>query len=337
MYYFIVNPNSRSGRGGQIWDEIHQQLLIRRISFEYCLTKYSGHATKIAREASLLGTVLDPVNLIAVGGDGTIHEVLTGITDFDRVIFGYIPTGSGNDFCRSMHLPSDPMESLEYILKRKHIGTMDVPYLTRADKISRFGISTGIGYDAGVCQEVLSTPLKKIFNKLRLGKLIYLFIALKQLIFITPGKMTITMDQKQADPVHPDTGNDPVQSANDALASASNEFCVSYDHVYFTAVMNQKYEGGGFMFCPDARSDDRLLDVILVEGVGKLKLLCCLPTAFFGKHTGIHGIHIYQCKNIHIQSEASLPIHIDGESGGIHKDLTVSFEKKPLKIILPVV
>ena len=311
MYYFIVNPNSRSGRGGLIWNEIQQQLLIRRIPFEYCLTKYSGHATKIAREASLLGTVLDPVNLIAVGGDGTIHEVLTGIVDFDCVIFGYIPTGSGNDFCRSMHLPSDPMESLEYILKREHIGTMDVPYLTQGDKTSRFGISTGIGYDAGVCQEVLSTPLKKVFNKLGLGKLIYLFIALKQLIFITPGKMTVTMNKEAAD-------------------------SVSYDHVYFTAVMNQKYEGGGFMFCPDARSDDQLLDVILVEGVGKLKLLCCLPTAFFGKHTGIHGIHIYQCKNIHIHSEAPLPIHIDGESGGIRKDLTVAIEKKPLKIILPV-
>ena len=58
----------------------------------------------------------------------------------------------------------------------------------------------------------------------------------------------------------------------------------SYDHVYFTAVMNQKYEGGGFKFCPDAQPDDQLLDVILVEGIRKIKLLFCLPTAFFGKH-----------------------------------------------------
>ena len=71
-------------------------------------------------------------------------------------------------------------------------------------------------------QEVLATPLKKIFNRLGLGKLIYLFIALKQLIFINPGKMTVTLD-------------------------GENTF--SYDHVYFTAVMNQKYEGGGFKFC----------------------------------------------------------------------------------------
>lgn len=310
MYYFIVNPNSRSGRGRLIWEQIHQQLLLQRISFQYCLTRYSGHATQIASKASLLGTASDPVYMIAVGGDGTIQEVLTGITDFDRVVFGYIPTGSGNDFCRSMELPFDPMEALEYILKAQRIEAMDVPYLVRKDKKSRFGISTGIGYDAAVCQEVLATPFKKVFNRLGLGKLIYLFIALKQLIFISPGKVTLTLDEENT---------------------------VSYEHVYFTAVMNQRYEGGGFKFCPDARPDDGLLDVILVEGIGKLKLLFCLPTAFFGKHTKIKGIHIFTCRDIQIHSEEALPIHIDGESGGIRKDLTVSVEKKPLKILLPVV
>ena len=122
MYYFIVNPNSRSGRGRSIWNEIHQQLMLRGIDFQYCLTRYSGHAAEIASDACALGTESEPVYIIAVGGDGTIHEVLTGITDFDRVVFGYIPTGSGNDFCRSMRLPFDPMESLEYILKAEHIS-----------------------------------------------------------------------------------------------------------------------------------------------------------------------------------------------------------------------
>ena len=92
--------------------------MLRGIDFQYCLTRYSGHAAEIASDACALGTESEPVYIIAVGGDGTIHEVLTGITDFDRVVFGYIPTGSGNDFCRSMRLPFDPMESLEYILRQ---------------------------------------------------------------------------------------------------------------------------------------------------------------------------------------------------------------------------
>ena len=67
MYYFIVNPNSHSGRGRIIWDQLHQQLLLRGISFQYCLTRYSGHATKIASEASLLGIDSEPVYMIAIG------------------------------------------------------------------------------------------------------------------------------------------------------------------------------------------------------------------------------------------------------------------------------
>ena len=67
MYYFIVNPNSHSGRGRIIWDQLHQQLLLRGISFQYCLTRYSGRATKIASEASLLGIDSEPVYMIAIG------------------------------------------------------------------------------------------------------------------------------------------------------------------------------------------------------------------------------------------------------------------------------
>ena len=81
----MLIPNSRSGRGRSIWNEIHQQLMLRGIDFQYCLTRYSGHAAEIASDACALGTESEPVYIIAVGGDGTIHEVLTGITDFDRV------------------------------------------------------------------------------------------------------------------------------------------------------------------------------------------------------------------------------------------------------------
>ena len=151
--------------------------------------------------------------------------------------------------------------------------------------------------------------MKKFLNRFGLGKLVYLFVALKQLLFLNPSQVSVNMD-----------GNSE-----------------TWSKVYFIAVMNQKYEGGGFKFCPDAQPDDQLLDVILVEGIRKIKLLFCLPTAFFGKHVGIRGIHILTCSDIHVHSASALPIHIDGESGGIREDLTVSIEKSSLKIILPVV
>ena len=81
MYYFIVNPNSRSGRGRSIWNEIHQQLMLRGIDFQYCLTRYSGHAAEIASDACALGTESEPVYIIAVGGDGTCL-LYTSYSDF---------------------------------------------------------------------------------------------------------------------------------------------------------------------------------------------------------------------------------------------------------------
>ena len=87
--------------------------------------------------------------------------------------------------------------------------------------------------------------------------------------------------------------------------------------------MNQKYEGGGFKFCPHASPSDGYLDVIVVDGLSKPKVLCCLPTAFFGKHTLFRGVHIFRCKKIDIHSDLALPVHKDGESAGILKDFSV--------------
>lgn len=306
MYHFIVNPNSRSGKGAGIWKQIQAVLDQKNISYKSYFTAYRGHAvslvSQITREAD------SPVNLIAVGGDGTIQEVLTGIQDLSRVHFGYIPTGSGNDFCRGMKLPQDPLEALDVILSHHRISSIDVPVITYKNDRSRFAISCGIGYDAAVCHEVGVTPMKKVLNKIGLGKLVYLFVALKQLLFLTPSSITLNIDGKKE----------------------------SFPRIYFVAVMNQKYEGGGFKFCPKASPSDGMLDVIVVDSLAKFKVLLCLPTAFFGKHTIFKGIHIYQCKNVTVESSMPLPVHKDGENGGIHRSFSVSLEPVQISMFLPL-
>ena len=101
MYYFIINPNSRSGKGALIWRDLENILRERNIKYQTFFTEYKGHAVKLS--ASITASIPEDsqIKLIAVGGDGTIQEVLSGVKDISRVIFGYIPTGSGNDFCRS--------------------------------------------------------------------------------------------------------------------------------------------------------------------------------------------------------------------------------------------
>lgn len=307
MYYFIVNPNSRSGAGLTIWRDLREELKARRVVHKVYFTQCVGHAKELAAKISRLGSPKNPATLVAVGGDGTICEVLTGITDLRNVILGFIPTGSGNDFCRSMKLHQDPLRALNAILKKEHIRAMDVPYIVTDNFTSRFGISTGLGFDAAVCHTVQTSRFKKILNRIGLGKLIYVFVALRQILFMTPAPMTLYLDQNRR---------------------------YSYHRVYFASVMNQKYEGGGFRFCPLAKSNDGILDVIVVEGIPKVKLLLCLPLAFFGKHTHIKGIHIFRCRSARLDSAVPLPLHTDGEIGGICGRITVGLEKNPIKVIV---
>ncbi|MDO4519813.1 MAG: YegS/Rv2252/BmrU family lipid kinase [Eubacteriales bacterium] len=309
MLYFIVNPNSRSGSGKKIWNLLHKELVQRKIAFQYKMTEYIGHATEHAAYFSSLGTPQDPVVIVVVGGDGTISEVLTGIVNLDNVIFGVIPTGSGNDFCRGMKLPTDPIEALDVILSCKRIMKLDIPRLEAQNHNGRFGISAGIGFDAACCHEIAVAPSKTFFNKIKLGKLVYVYTAIKQILFIKPSEMKITLDGDRR---------------------------FRFSRVYFAAVMNQKYEGGGFQFCPKAKPNDQILDLIVVEGLSKLAILLCLPTAFWGKHTHFRGIHIMRCRSVQIQSAVKAPVHKDGEICGMQEKISVILEKSSLKIIVPV-
>lgn len=109
---------------------------------------------------------------------------------------------------------------------------------------------------------------------------------------------------------------------------------LEFPKVYFTAVMNQKYEGGGFKFCPAANPSDGSLDVIVIDSLSKLKILLCLPTAFFGKHTYFRGVHVLHCKQIQVLSSVPLPVHKDGEASGIAKELSVSLESQQITMVL---
>lgn len=309
MYHFIVNPNSRSGKGLSVWTLIQKELELRAVRYQVYMTKYVGHAARLSRRISSQADSDTSICLIAVGGDGTVQEVLTGIINIENIILGFIPVGSGNDFRHGMMLPRDPVDALHVILKKEHIGYMDLPKIREGGHTSRFGVSAGIGFDAAVCQNAGISPLKKYLNKIRLGKLIYVFVAVRELFFTKPEAMKICLD---------------------------GERMFTYSKVYFAAIMNQKYEGGGFCFCPDAAPDDGFLDLIIVEGIPKLKFLFCLPMAFWGKHTHFHGIHILRGKSINISSDLPRIVHKDGEAQYTENEISVSLEKTPLKVILPV-
>lgn len=185
MYHIIVNKKSRSGRGEKLWPVIEGELERRRTEFRVYPTKYHGSARETAARLTAKGVWNPDDVLLAIGGDGTANEVVDGITSLSDVKFGYIPTGSGNDFARGAGIPSDPLQALEAVLKGEekeiNIGTALLGSQKR-----RFLVSTGIGFDAGICHEALASKIKNMLNRLHLGKLTYVMIALRQLFYLEP-------------------------------------------------------------------------------------------------------------------------------------------------------
>ena len=127
-----------------------------------------------------------------IGGDGTANEAVDGITSLSDVKFGYIPTGSGNDFARGAGIPSDPLQALEAVLKGEekeiNIGTALLGSQKR-----RFLVSTGIGFDAGICHEALASKITNTLNRLQRGQLPDVMIALRLLFYLEPFSYLLPM------------------------------------------------------------------------------------------------------------------------------------------------
>lgn len=298
MYHIIINPRSRSGRGLKIWKEIIEpRLRGEGISYRSYFSEKPGDVARLAGEITAAAAG-NPLTLIILGGDGTVNEALSGMEDTSNVTLGYIPTGSSNDLARDLEIPRDPLEALELILHKGSVHTMDLGAVTYPDGETRpFIVSCGIGFDAAVCEEALRSKLKNVFNRLGLGKLTYLGIALKQLFGAKAVSGRLVLDDKPP---------------------------VSMNTLLFVAFMLHRFEGGGFMFCPDADAADGILNLCAVGDLPKLLILFALPTAFRGEHYRYKGITPYEAETVTIETSAPLWVHTDGEVSRKSDRLTIT-------------
>ena len=157
MYYFIVNPGSRSGNGKKVWKTVEELLDQEETEYRVYFTSYRYHATKLAQEIT---SRKERLTLVAVGGDGTVNEILNGIRDFSLVTFAYIPTGSSNDFARALGLPSDTAAAVRNILHPSYFRRIDLGKVSLGEREQLFAVSCGCGYDAAICHAAFSSSVK---------------------------------------------------------------------------------------------------------------------------------------------------------------------------------
>jgi electron transfer flavoprotein alpha subunit/rubredoxin len=196
MLCFIVNEHSRSGKGAKIWKEAEAVLKKKNIAYESYVTQYEGHAFSLAHDICECGA--DDIQLVVVGGDGTANEVINGMTHFEKVRFGVIPTGSGNDLARGLGITGTPTEVIGHILNCREDYVMDLGQVSwnGCEKPRLFAISAGAGLDALVCKKALKSKVKDALNKLHLGKLTYLFLTVQSLFTMQTTDAAAVFDGK---------------------------------------------------------------------------------------------------------------------------------------------
>lgn len=306
MYYFIVNPSSKTGLGEQYWKRVKKVLGERKIEYKVVFSKKVGNVEEIVKKLTTENKK-DKIHIVILGGDGTVNEAIQGIEDFEKVVFSYIPTGSSNDLARDMGISRNPEEALEAIIKAEKEAYMDMglvhydkAYLNGKERKvpdRRFMVGCGIGFDAAVCEESVHTNFKSLLNKLKLGKLTYVGIALKQLIQseMIDGKIILD-DSKE----------------------------ITVKKLFFSVAMVHRYQGGGFQFCPQANDGDGLLDFCVASDASKFRVLRILPTAYEGKHIRFKEITMLRGKKAVIEVDKPMWVHTDGEVKAQANKITVS-------------
>lgn len=308
MYYFIINPKSRTGLGKQIWHTVQKQLKEWNIPYSYYYTHYEFHAVKLAKE--ICNTHNGIKKIVVIGGDGTMNEVINGISSYEDVLLGYIPSGSSNDLARGLAIPSDPVKALKRIVNGKHFRYTDhgCLQLKGNHEMRKFAVSSGIGFDADICYEALDSPLKKFLNKLKLGKLTYGAIAIKQLIRFQPFDAEFIID-----------GTTTMKLSN----------------VFFAASMIHSCEGGGLHLAPHAKANDRKLSVCIFYDIPKWKAIFLLPSLLFGLHQYLSkGVKLFDCSTLSIKTTSPVVLHTDGEFAGRDKHVTLSCTKEQVRMLL---
>lgn len=120
MYHIIVNPQGGKGKSLKALTTVEEIFKNNNAQYVVHKTEYAGHATKIARELSKT----PDTNIVVMGGDGSFHEVLCGIDNFDNVTLGLVACGSGNDFIKKSGHSTNVKEAVQTILNGK-VGFVD--------------------------------------------------------------------------------------------------------------------------------------------------------------------------------------------------------------------
>ncbi len=274
----ILNPNADVGHAWRRIADLRplaEELADGRL--DWAGTVYPTHATQLAGQAAEQGYE----RVVAVGGDGTVHEVVNGLLRLPpeaRPVLGVVPLGSGNDFAHAVGLPPDPHKALEIALTAP---PRPVDVMRAEDEHGRVEFvdnTLGIGFDAIVTIRSHQLPVVR-------GFVMYLTAVLQTIAFdlrVPHFRLEIDGRPREADLMMLVIGNGP-------------------------------REGGGFLTTPAARPDDGLLNYLAIGPVSRPGMLGLVSQVMHGTHGAHPAVDLGAFHTLHLEADRPLQIHMDGE------------------------
>jgi YegS/Rv2252/BmrU family lipid kinase len=285
----ICNPISGSGRGQSRLAVVRRALDSAGVNYAFDLTKGRGDAVRLTRSAVHAGCCA----VVAIGGDGTLFEVVNGIMDpaeldvsttgESRVAVGLIQAGRGSDFGRSVGVPSDVQAACARLINGR-TQLIDLGYVTYlgfdgSERSRYFANAAGLGFDAEV------TARANAGSRIMGGTIPYLSSLLRTLSSYRNKQIAVSID-----------GAEPWRARANSIV-----------------VANGQYFGGGMKIAPDAYLSDGILDVTLLGDLGKIELVQNVPRVYDGSHVTHPKVRTFTARTVEVLSTERVLLQADGE------------------------
>lgn len=302
----IVNLHAGSSKGKRDFPEIKKLLLEAGFKMKIIETEKSGHAVIIAKDNIEKGYV----NILVVGGDGTLNEVVNGIFHQSKfkstdITLGMITVGTGNDWGRMYEQPQEYVDQVE-ILKKGKTFVQDVgvvKYQNNQNRANRYFVNiAGMGYDA-----LVALKTNQMKQKGMGGALVYLYNLVQSLFQYKVAHIELKLREK----------------------------IIFKGKVFSMSIGICKYNGAGMMQLPDAIPDDGLFDVTIIRKMGKMKVIRSIKNLYDGSFVEMKEVEQFRGDEFTINSkpEHRLYLETDGESLG-NSPLNFEVIPKAIKLII---
>ena len=287
MHFVVYNPVAGRGRAARALRIVQPYFAEHGMPLRVLTSEHAGHAKELVR------ALPEDAGIVALGGDGTVHEVAAECVGTRRTL-GVVPSGSGDDFAYALGIDRHDTRIALEVIRRGSVRAVDVGIVNDHPFVN----AVGVGFDADVAARVTSAPA---FLR---GVSAYLYAILVSL-----------KDFSSAD-AHVEVDGRLVHDGPALLVGAQNG----------------PRSGGSFLFAPAAEIDDGLLDVLIAGRFSRAGAIGILPRLIRGAHLDHPEVRSLRGRHVRISWSRSRPYHMEGEVAEPVRELEIALRPGALRV-----